>query len=129
MVAPLLLHEAAEEDPFAEAVALDDRAGNERIAPLADQVRAGVAEEAVAVGVHLEHAGGRDQLIGDLEVRPLILALVVALTTASAAASTAASAAAIAAAAVLVVLIVPTAVASAGSFLARHRHTGFGRFA
>ena len=52
----MVLHHAADQHAFAEAELLDHRAGHEGIGPLAGEVGGRVAEEAVAVGVHFEHA-------------------------------------------------------------------------
>ena len=53
----MLLHHAVDQHAFAQAELLDHRAGHEGIGPLAGVVGRRVAEEAVAVGVHFEHAG------------------------------------------------------------------------
>ena len=50
------LHHAVDQHPFAEAELFDHRAGHERIGPFAEVVGLGVAEKAVAVGVHFQHA-------------------------------------------------------------------------
>ena len=42
--------------PFAEAELLDHAAGHEGVGQLADVVGGRIAEEAVAVGVHFQHA-------------------------------------------------------------------------
>ena len=88
---------------------LDHRAGHERIGSLAGEVGAGVAEEAVAVGVHFEHARAGDQRQGlavfvRLELGAAILAvllLAVGSTTSAASTTAAASASALAGAAVV----------------------------
>ncbi len=53
-----LLHHAVDQHAFAQAELLDHRAGHEGIGPLALIVVVGIAEEAVAVGVHFQHAAG-----------------------------------------------------------------------
>ena len=57
LAAAMALHHAGDEHALAEAELLDHRAGHEGIGPLAGEVGCRVAEEAVAVGVHFEHAG------------------------------------------------------------------------
>ena len=53
----MALHHAADQHALAEAELLDHRAGHEGIGPLAREIGCRVAEEAVAVGVHFQHAG------------------------------------------------------------------------
>ena len=56
LVPPRALHQAAEVDALAEAVFFDHAAGHEGIGQFADVIVVRIAEETVAVGVHLQHA-------------------------------------------------------------------------
>ena len=88
---------------FAEAELFDHRAGHEGIGPLAGEIGCRIAEEAVTVGVHFEHARAGDErqrlaVFAGLRYRgdPAI-ALVAAVGAASPAATAAAAASAAAA--------------------------------
>ena len=59
--AAMPLDHAAEQQAFAEAELLDHRARHERVGPLAGEIGGRIAEEAVAVGVHFQHAGTGDE--------------------------------------------------------------------
>ena len=88
-----VLDHAVDQHAFAEAELLDHRAGHERIGSLAGEVGRGVAEEAVAVGVHFQHAqarldDARFAVVGHRLVfgigRPIVRILEAALAVASA---------------------------------------------
>ena len=64
---------------FAEAELLDHRAGHERIGSLAGEVGRRVAEEAVAVGVHFEHARAGDERQRFAVVRIFVFEIVLAI--------------------------------------------------
>ena len=91
----VVLHHAADQHAFAEAELLDHRAGHEGIGPLAVEVGRRVAEEAVAVGVHFQHAraGGQRQQVAVVLRLVLAAALVLAVGAPALLAAAAAAAA------------------------------------
>src|SRR5205814_645229 len=73
--AAMALDQAADEDALAEAELLDHRAGHEGVGSLAREVGLRIAQKAVPVGMHFEHARSAHErqrlaILVDFEIGP-----------------------------------------------------------
>ncbi len=116
--AAVSLDHAADENPLAEPELLDHRARHEGVRAFAREVGGRVAEKAVAVGVHLEHAGAGDEREGlavfvRLIIGPVLSVSLRSVGTPSSAAAATTSSSALAGTSVVPTLAATVAVTSA----------------